>query len=94
MQKLKVILVFALYQFLDLNVSHYAQLSKTLLQQFKVAYKLVVVFSLPVDFGKLNFSRVEEVNELAVYGSCAELLDLGQVGFEEFIDPGEKLASG
>jgi len=31
---------------------------------------------------------------LAVYGSCAKLLNFGQVGFEELVDPAEQLSSG
>ena len=73
---------------------HDSQLGKGLLEELKVGHELVLELSFPVDFGNGYFGGVEDVDELAIGGSCAKLFDFGEVDLEEVVEPVEELSSG
>lgn len=94
LQKLQVVLVLALDQLLDLDVLEDAQFGEALLEDLEVGDELVVELSLPVYLSQWDFVGVEDVDQLAVDRTGAQLLDLGEVGLEEVVHPAQQLPAG
>lgn len=79
LQKLEVVLVFALDEFLNFDVFVDVEFGEGLLQYFEVGDVLVVELGLPVDLGHGVLAGVQGIDELAVDGPCPQLLDLAHV---------------
>lgn len=69
LQKLKVVLILALHELLDLDVLEDSQLGEALLEYLEVGDELVVELGLPVDLGQRDLVGIEDIDELAV--DCA-----------------------
>jgi hypothetical protein len=82
-------LILALDKFLNIDIFHDTKLSKVLLEYFKVGNILIIIFGFEVDFVELDFIGIEEVEDLAIDSASTELLDFGEIGVDEVIDPGE-----
>lgn len=94
LQKLQVVLVLALDQLLDLDVLEDAQFGEALLEDLEVGDELVVELGLPVYLSQWDLVGIEDVDELAVDRTRAQLLDLGEVGLEEVVHPAQQLPAG
>ncbi len=94
LEKLKIILILALDKFFDIDIFHDAKLGEVLLEKLKVSDILIIIFGLEVDFGEGDFIGIEEVEHLAVDSAGAKLLDFGEVGAEQLVDPGEQVPAG
>ena len=62
-----------------------------LLQYFKVLEELPLVASTPVDLIDLDLAGEHCIEYLAVYGSCAELLNLADSEIEEAVGPPKQI---
>ena len=94
LQKLKVVLVLALDEFLNIDVPLSLEFGETLLQNFKIVDILVLIFSLEVDFTQGDDIGIEHIHKLAVDSPCTQLLYFGKVGLKQFVDPVEELTPG
>lgn len=79
LDELKIVLIFGLGEFLDVNMPFDSCLVESILENFQVVDKLIIVLGLPVDLAHGHLARVNDVDDLAVDGACAELLDFGDV---------------
>lgn len=52
------------------------------LEESEVSKELIIVFGFPVDFGKVNFSRMDNVKNLAIDRARAKGLDFGDIDLE------------
>ena len=87
-------MVLALDKFFDIDIFHDTKLGKVLLEDFKVGNILIIIFGFEVDFVELDFIGIEEVEHLAVDSASAQLLDFGEIGADEVVDPGEQVPAG
>lgn len=71
MKKLKIVLILAFNEFLNVNVFHDTQLRKCLLQHLKISYELVLRFGLGIDSIDGYFSWIKEVDKIAISNSRA-----------------------
>ena len=94
LQELQIILVLTFNQPLDFDILINPKFSETLLEEFVVVDELVLGFGFEVEFGRGDAAGVEGVEDLAVGDAGAELLDFGEGGVGEGVDPGEQLAAG
>ena len=94
LQELQIILVLTFHQPLNFNVLIYSEFSETLLKEFVVVDELVLGFGFEVEFGRRDAAGVEGVEDLAVGDAGAQLLDFGEGGVGEGVDPGEQLGAG
>ena len=65
-----------------------------MLKEFVVVDELVLGFGFEVEFGRRDAAGVEGVEDLAVGDAGAQLLDFGEGGVGEGVDPGEQLGAG
>ncbi len=86
-------MVLAFDEFLHFDVLHDSELGEGLLEDLEVGHELVVELGLPVHLAHRDLAGVEHVSQLAIDSACAQLLDLSQIGFEEFVDPAEQFPS-
>ena len=54
-----------------------SNLFKGILKDFKIVDEFIVIFSLPIDFIQGNFSRVDNINNLAIDCTWSQLLNFG-----------------
>lgn len=66
LQKLKVVLILAFYQFLDLNIFHYTYLCKRLLQDLEIVNKLILKFSFNIHLVESDFPWIKNIYEIAI----------------------------
>ncbi len=92
--KFEVILVFRFGKFLNVDVFENFAFGKSELQNFKIADELPLIYCVETDSLKGDFSRVHDIQDLAINGTGSELLYFGEVDLEQLVDPGEKLSFG
>ena len=63
------------------------------LQHFEVVDVLVLELGVELDLLEHHGAGEEHVHELAVDGSSAQLLDLGVLGAQAIVDPGQHVVS-
>lgn len=93
LQKLEVVLKPALDELFDGDLAVDFVAVKHPLQHLVVVEKLVLGLDVELDLAH-RYVSVDGVENLAVNGAFAALLDLGDVGDEQFIDPLDQFLSG
>jgi hypothetical protein len=71
------------------------------LEESEIGKEVIVIFGFPVDFGKVDFTWVNHIKDLAVNGTRAEGLNFGDINLiegkkylKEGVDPGEDFGLG
>lgn len=91
LNELKVILVAALAQLLDVDIFLNLALRKRLLQNLIVVYKFPLVSRLPVYSLHRHLTREHRVDQIAVSSSCPQLLDLGDFERKGGVYPADEI---
>lgn len=79
LNELEVILIFSFGKFLNIDISFDSCFVECVLQYLQVVDELVLVFSSPVKFTHCDFTWVDDVDDLRVDRSRAELFDFCDV---------------